>query len=612
MINSFVKRFKKSSINRSLNILSRSDKSKLVFITIVQVLLGVLDLVGVVAIGALGALSIQGIESQGPGNKVSQLLLFLHIQHFSFQKQVLILGTSAALILISKTIISIFFTRKTFFFLSNKGATLSGDLISKVLSLDMISLQKRSAQEILYIVSDGVKFLTLGILATLVTLISDGALLIIMTIGLLLVDPIVAIATALLFAAVGILLHKLLQVRAKELGIEANVLTVLSNQKIIEVLASYRESVVRNRRRYYADEIRNLRLKLSVVSAETAFMPYTSKYVIESTSVIGSLALAGFEFGTKNAVHAVAVLSVFLAASSRIAPAALRIQQGILTIKNSIGASEGTLGMLDELKDMILPNDLENVNISAYPGFSPSIKISNVSFRYSANEKFAISDVDFVIQPGSSTAIVGPSGSGKTTLVDLMLGILQPQKGSVLISGVSPQEASKKWAGAISYVPQNVVIASGSIRENVALGYPISFATDQRILKALEKARLLDTVKSLNLGLDAPVGEFGSKISGGQRQRLGIARALFTNPRLLVLDEATSALDGVTETELSESIQNLSDEVTLIIVAHRLTTIRNVDQVVYISDGKIQTIGTFDQVRARIPDFDKQANIAGL
>ena len=193
-----------------------------------------------------------------------------------------------------------------------------------------------------------------------------------------------------------------------------------------------------------------------------------------------------------------------------------------------------------------------------------------------------------------------------------MLGVLNPDSGKVLISNLPPLDAISKWPGAVSYVPQDVIIANGTIRENVGLGYPIDIATDELVMKALKIAHLDSFIAGLPFGIDTPVGERGTKISGGQRQRLGIARAMFTNPHLLVLDEATSSLDGETEANISDSIHELRGSTTVVIIAHRLSTVRNADLVVYMDSGRILSKGKFEQVRAEIPDFDNQAKLMGL
>lgn len=608
----FRKVFPQNLAWKSLRLLNNSDRFRLVWITLIQVGLGFFDLAGVVVIGALGALLIQGVESRAAGNKVAFILRFLHLQSFPFQTQVTCLGIIAAVILIFKTILSIFFTRKIFFFLSHKGAEISANLISKTLTLNIIELQKRSSQEILYIVGEGVKNLTLGILATSISIASDLSLLLIIGTGLFAVDASLALATIMLFIMVGVILHKLLQVRARSLGVLSNNLAVANNQKIIEVLGSYRELIVRNRRKFYADEIRSLRHKLGDVTAEISFLPYTSKYVVESTTVVGALALAAYEFGTKNAVHAVATLAVFMAASSRIAPAALRIQQGILTIKSSEGSAESTFSLLEELAEISDVPEYEAPINFLHSSFDPIIELKNVTFRYPGNDKFMLRNLDLYVSAGSSLAIVGPSGSGKSTLVDLILGVLQPTSGTILLSNMSPRSAIRESTGAISYVPQDILISSGSIKENVSLGYPLESVSTEQVIKALEMAQLADLIRDLPEGINTLVGESGNKFSGGQRQRLGIARALYTNPKLLVLDEATSALDGQTEEELSNALKIIAGGATVVIIAHRLSTIKNVDQVIYLRGGEIVAQGSLEKVRSEVPEFATELERAGM
>ena len=601
-----------SILGRAIKVLEPRDRIKLLVITCIQIIMAGLDFVGVLVIGAMGALAIQGIETHKPGNKVSALLRMLNLQNLSFQSQVACLGILASLILLIKTAISVFLTRRTFFFLSHKVAEISSNLVSKILTQNLEELQLRSAQQLLYIVSNGINSLMTGIIATSISLLSDISILVILSLGLFFVDPTVAFATSILFFIVGYILHSLLQVRSREIGTLQNEFTVQNNEKILEVFNSYRELVVRNRRQFYANKIREIRHQLSDITAELNFQPYISKYVIESTSVLGSLGLAAYEFGTKNAVHAVATLAIFMAASSRIAPAALRFQQGMLILKNSSGATESTFELLDELKGISNSDEKIHDPLFTYPDFNPEVILDSVSFQYSKEEKFALANVNLHIRAGSSIAIVGPSGAGKTTLVDLILGVLKPQSGTITISGVSPTNASIQWSGGISYVPQNVIISSGSIRENVGLGYQKEFATDSRTWDAIGSAQLKETVENLPDGIDALVGENVGRISGGQRQRLGIARALFTLPKLLVLDEATSALDGQTENDITDAIGELSGKATVIIIAHRLSTVRNVDQVIYIDKGVVIATGTFAEVRRKVPDFDRQASLMGL
>jgi len=600
------------SAREALKLLSFRDKWILIFSVFIQIFLSVLDLLGVVAIGALGALSIQGIESHGPGNKVNIFLKMIHIQKLSFQNQVALLGAFASAILIVKTLTSVYVTRKIFYFLSRKSNEISANLIEQILYQDLVHIQVRTTQQILVSVSDGVKNLTIGVLATIVNMVADVAMLIIMSVGLIVIDPMIALSTVGLFLLTGFALYRILHVRAHKIGVQIVNITIENNQKILEALNTYREIVVRARQSFYIDQVRSLGRQLSALNAERTFQPYIGKYLIESVSVLGALSLAAFEFSTKNAVHAVATLAVFVTASTRIAPAALRIQQGALEIKSSSGLAESTLQLIAELGDVEEYDEEDRTPTFNYDDFTPNVFFNSVGFSYPGLNNFRLNDIDLAIKSGTSVAIVGPSGAGKTTLVDLLLGVLKPDEGSILIDRFDPQTASRLWTGGIGYVPQSIFITPGTIRENVGLGYPKPFLTDERIWGALAVAQLDKVVEALELKLDSNIGENGLSLSGGERQRLGIARAIFTSPKLLILDEATSALDGQTEEDLSTEIKKLSGKTTVVIVAHRLSTIRSVDQLIYMDKGKILAMGSIQDVKSAVPNFAKQARLMGL
>jgi ABC-type multidrug transport system fused ATPase/permease subunit len=498
------------------------------------------------------------------------------------------------------------------FFLSRRGARISANLVSRLLNQNLLFIQDRTSQSLLYSVTTGINTIVLGVLGTVISLISDSALLLVMAIGLFAVDPTIALSTLLVFSSLVFVLYRLLHVRVRELGTKDAFYSIQVNEKIVEVLSSYRESVVRNRRVYYAREIGDLRMQQANISAELAFMPGISKYVIETTVILGALILGGAQFILNDPIHAITTLSIFLAAGSRIAPAVLRLQQAALQIKGSLGSAGPTLDLLEELGSSYELEEISDHIDRDHLGFKAQIELQNVTFTYPNKNVPALDNVSLTIAEGSTVAVVGSSGAGKTTLVDVILGVLSPQQGNVTISNRPPLVAIAKWSGALSYVPQDVSISNGTIQENVALGYPEISINESDIWRSIELAQLKDFVSELPQGLSTMTGEHGSRMSGGQRQRLGIARALFTNPKLLVLDEATSALDGQTEQAISESIATFKGKVTVLMIAHRLSTARNADLVIYMSGGKVISQGSFEAVRQAVPEFDAQARLMGL
>jgi ATP-binding cassette subfamily C protein len=340
---------KTSSLRRAISLLSRRDQKKIFGVMVIQTFMGFLDLFGVVLIGVLGALAVNGIESKQPGNRVTLFIKFFHLSNLSFQQQSAILGSAAVILMVSRTIISISFTRRTLHFLSRRGALISRDLIAELLRQPLTTIQSKTIQESIYSVTDGVKNITLGVIGTIVSLISDCSLLFVMSVGLFIVDPAIALTSSLIFGILGWVLYSLMHKRARKLGTLEAELNIESNKKITEVLTAYREAVVRNRRDYYANRIGEIRQELAYTLAEISFMPNVSKYVIETSVLIAALVIGSIQFLLQDASHAVATLSIFLAAGTRIAPAALRLQQGALTIKNAIGSASPTFKMIEGL-----------------------------------------------------------------------------------------------------------------------------------------------------------------------------------------------------------------------------------------------------------------------
>ena len=599
-------------LKQATKVLTKKEIRKFIAVSLVQVILGLVDLVAIGLVGILGTLAITGISTNSPGGKVQLILEFLHLQDSTFQKQVAVIGVIAALLMTIRTLFSIFIVRRVTYFLSRRGAMMSGRIISRLLNQEITTLHKLKQQEILYGVTTGVDAITMGILNTISILTADLTLLVILGVGLIALDWIVALITFLLFGGTAFLLYRLLEVRSREIGFKQAQLSVQSNHKILEVLNSYRELLVRDRRGYYSRQISNLRLQMADNGAEKAFMPNITKYVLELTMIYSALVIAASQFLLKDAIHAVGMLSIFLAASSRMSPSMLRVQQSFLIMKGSLGAAHPTLELLKSLEGIEPVRESSRILNFEHAKSNFEIEVRNISYGYPDSPKKAVTDLDIFIEQGKYLAIVGPSGSGKTTLVDLILGILEPQQGEVLIGGKTPSQIINSQPGLIAYVPQDVMIINGSIRENIAMGFDVSDFSAQDFEKTIQLSQLSELIDELPLGIDSQLGDKGSNLSGGQRQRIGIARALFTKPQILILDEATSSLDGSTEASISDSLYSLRGEITVIVIAHRLSSIMKADEVLYLESGKVIAAGDFNRLRTLVPDFDTQASLMGI
>ncbi len=599
---------KQLSIARSsLSFISRSHKKTLIKFAVVQALTGVLDLAGIVLIGVIGSLALRGVVSSSTLNPmVSKLLELLQLDNQSLAFQVTVLSTAAGVCLIGRSISAFLVSSRIFRFLGDEGAQLSSTLITKVVNKDLAQVEKMTRQETVFVLTSGSNKAALDVAGSLVLVLADLASLFLIIITLLILDPATAAITVSLFGVLGYLLFHHLKNKASNLGATNSKLFVEINNSILNTLENIRFIRTSNLMDERIVEFNKLRYLQSKALAELSVMPYISKYVFEMVLVFAALVISALQFVLNDAIHAITTLTVFLAAGGRLAPAALRLQQSFLLIRANISYTIPVL----ELYNQADKKKTWTISTKDNAIFRGSIELTNVNYCYPDSDEFALKGVNLSIPQGGLTAIVGPSGAGKSTLVDVLLGLNTPTTGTVTISEFPPLQTFSMWPGKVSYVPQRTNLIDGTIAENVAYGRKIIH--EDQILKSLRIANLEDLISSLGLGIDSPVGELGSRLSAGQQQRIGIARALFSNPELLVMDEATSALDAATERDLTDALAKLRGKVTVVVVAHRLSTILDADNVVYVSNGEILAEGTMSEVRKKVPEFNRQAEILGI
>lgn len=585
-----------------LKLLTRRDKIEYGALTICQMFFSILDILGILAIGLLGSLTVNGIQSRPMGTFTQKIMSQLNLDGFVFQTQVAILGFIAGLILISRTLLSILLTRRTLYFLSRRAASISSSLSEAILRSHYEKIRSISSQDILYAVTNGVNSLLTGVLGNLSTFCSDIFLLIVLLATLTIVDPNVALITVILFGGLALTLYFGLQRKAKHLGSENAKLSIENFETILDSLKLLKEIKIRNLEGTYSRKIAAQRMQLSMIIAQSAFLPNISKYAIEIALVIGTLAIAALQFLSQDATTAISVLAVFLASGSRIAPAVLRLQQGAIAMKGATGAAGPTLHIMSMFPAHVHPEF--EPQCPARDNLSPVVEIDKVSFTYEKSQRPSLENISISISRGEAVAIIGPSGSGKSTLVNLILGLLQPTVGTVTISGIRPSDLSIQLPGYLGYVPQEIHFVKGTLRENLCLGD--TTISEESLRRAVGIAHLDSVIDRMDGGLDSMLIEQAGNLSGGEKQRIGIARALSTHPGLLVLDEATSALDGTSEIAITEALGKLKGSVTTIVIAHRLTSVKECDRIIYLEHGQILAIGTLNELRRKIPDLEAQ------
>lgn len=469
---------------------------------------------------------------------------------------------------------------------------------------------KRSVAEITRIADAGIANTVMGFLLPLAKVPS-----LVLTFGLILLvlviaDPVTALVALVYLALVAFVVNKVVTKRALVAG-QVN-LNYSYRVAILmtEMVDALKELSLRGKLDQVADVVTRNRKVAVQARANISFLGIIPLYAFEAALVGGFILVGIAGFITGGANGALASVALFAATGFRLIPAINGLQSSVVQGNASSPAARDVIDDLNRLSN-IEKDDYQNKDVSALPSHPQKIVLNEVTFTYHSSTNQVLRGLDLDIPLGSSLGIVGPSGAGKSTLIDLLLGLSIPTTGTIAIDGIPLPDIIHSWRSQVGYVPQRVALFDGSIAQNVALTWDDDFDRG-KVIEALERAQLSTLVDSRDGGIDAKIGERGFSLSGGQQQRLGIARALYSDPLVLVLDEATSSLDTKTEDDVTQAIRSLRGEVTLISVAHRLSTIKDYDQICYLEDGRIVGSGTFTSLAQQLPAFGEQVALAGL
>lgn len=375
-----------------------------------------------------------------------------------------------------------------------------------------------------------------------------------------------------------------------------------------EMIDALKEVTLRDKLGDIGQVISDNRVIATRARANMSFLNIVPKYAFEASLIGGFILIGGAAYLSGGGPAAIVAISLFAASGFRMIPAMNAVQGAITSAAaNEIYARDviRELRHAQETPAHVVVNDSD-----VLPAHVDKLRLSNVSFRYPGAEQNVLDGISLTLPIGSSLAVVGPSGAGKSTLIDILLGLSVPTAGQIDLDGLALDNVIQQWRKRVGYVPQRVALFDSTIAQNVALTWGNDFDRE-RVITSLERAHL-ESLLERGAGIDERIGERGAAISGGQQQRIGIARALYADPVVMVMDEATSSLDTETENKITESLRSLQGEVTFISVAHRLATVRDYDQLCYLDQGKILGSGTFDEVVEQVPAFRLQAELAGL
>ena len=590
-----IKRSYVTSIMRSYKALSVQSRRVVLRLTFAHSLIAILDLLALLAIGVVSAIAVTGFTSQPVSSSIQKLLIFVNMQSLNYEHQIALLLIAAIIFLLLKTLFSMFISSQTFRILSKISTEMSFGLLESSFFDSKLIASRREAVAIHFMLTQGVNAVVFGIVGSVLLFTSDVLLLTILTLGLFYIDPLIAAEAFFFFGLVGIIVFKLNRGRAAEVGQNLAKYHSETESTISSVWNNLTELHLRQGSNYFFESFRNTKVRFERDFALQGFLPNAGKYYGELTIVIGSAVVGFSQFLLRDLANATVSLAVFMVATSRIAPALLRMYQSTTQIQISRGTANMTL---DELQSINHKRDTRENNHRIEIDSAPSLNLRKVYFSYK-NSPQIINGIDMKVSSGEFVAIVGPSGAGKSTLLQLIMGTLLPANGEVKVGELTPSEFTGINAGCISYVPQQVNLVNGNLRDNVLLGFENDM--DPIRYKEILELTMLDDFKNLD--------ETDLKMSGGEKQRVGMARALLTKPKLLILDEPTSALDSQTERSISDLISRLKGQVTIVMVAHRLSTVRSADRVFYLKNGLLSEGASFQELRKIVPDFEKEVQL---
>jgi ABC-type multidrug transport system fused ATPase/permease subunit len=510
-----------------------------------------------------------------------------------------------------KGLLSVWILYKNFGFLLRREALVATQLLNAYMRAPFTFHLQRNTAHLLHRIEVATNVLFSQVVSSMLAVVAEAAVIVGVLAVLVLLQPLSAAVAVAYFLVLGIAYQRLMHRRAAAAGAALHVGAQAVYKTVADSLAASKEISVRHRQGHFVQRLFDG--KQAVVGSKQALAVFAQlpRYYLETALIVGVALMSVVLVSAEGQKSAVAGLGLFLAAGFRLLPSLQRLLVSLGTIRS------GT-AVLDAVHEDFVRFGIDPAQ---QPGaaddasderalFRRELRFEDVEFVYPGSVMPVLKGVSFSVLRGTAVALVGPSGAGKTTVTDIVLGLLQPGAGSVLVDGTPLDELGPAWQRLVGYVPQEIHILDDTLRANIALGWDAGDVDHARLERAVRLAQLEPVVAELPLGMDTVLGERGARLSGGQRQRIGIARALYVDPQVLVLDEATSALDSQTEQLITETIEGLRGTLTVIVVAHRLSTVRNCDAVVYMRNGQVLDEGTFDELALRLPDFADAVRIA--
>jgi len=485
-------------------------------------------------------------------------------------------------------------------FVYNRYAFLAGRLFDSYMSSPYWLMLTKNSAEVLRNVTQETGFMVKYVMAPILKLTMDAILITATLTMLMLVNPLMTLAAVLLFALAAGGFLKVVQGKIQDYGRRVQKERMVLIQIVTEGLGGLKDIRILQRAGWFSKRFQLSVGRFTQAQVFQAMTKHATKPVLETVAVGGMMGVALALYWQGRSVESIIpLLALFGAAAMRLLPTMREVVDCVNGLRYYGYSVHPVYEEFKRLK--ILDTNATSVDLSNESSleFYREIRFNHVSFSYAERDGMAVNELSLSISKGEAVGLIGPSGAGKTTIVDLLLGLLKPTQGSITIDGVNIHANLEGWLSGVGYVPQFIFLTDDSLRRNIALGLPDEEINEGQLQLAIKAAQLTETIRNLPNGVDTVVGERGVRLSGGQRQRIGIARALYGNPAVLILDEATSALDHETERYVISSIERLKGKRTIIMIAHRLTTVRNCDRVFMINQGTVVDSGPLVELAER-------------
>ena len=574
-----------------------------------RALLALFDLVGILAIGFVATSTALFLTA---GSDPSRVIEFAGISLPAVNAQSLpaVFGGVLMLFLL-KAFLSYLLTKRSAFFVARIEARASKVIAEVSFGGDLGAARKRSREEVMFAVQGGSPAAFNTILNSVNSLLTELTLFVIICLGFFFIDPMATIAAIAYFALIAAIIQYFVGSLVFKAGQVSAAAAVKATTAISDLLAVFRELSVLGKREKYIDIIFRAKTASANSSASMYYLTAMPRYVIEAALLVGVTLFVLAQLSTGDIVSSAGVIGVFLSGGFRLTAALLPLQSALLQIKSTVPVAKvahDILASADQNEQQSKTDEVP-VNRMKNPEGPLGVRFTDVSFSYPEAGESAVSNTSFEIEPGSQVALMGASGAGKSTIADLLCGVLRASSGRIEHFSASQSYEGSPDSMRIGYVPQKPGLVSGTIADNVALGEDPSSMDLEAVATALELANLGPLLLNLPGGIESNLGKLQDGLSGGQLQRLGLARALYKNPGLLVMDEATSALDAESESAIQRALHSMRGKATVVLIAHRLNTIQHADKVFLIDEGKVKDSGKFKDLIKRNPAVEKAVEL---